>query len=261
MISIFSPQGRQRLDAAVQKGLLCVFDFDGTLAPIVPEADQAYLPAEVKQRLIRLMQLAPVAILTGRSLQDIRSRLDFEPNYVLGNHGIEGLPGWEKRALQHQEQCQAWVESLTEAMQAEGGFDPGIRIEDKRYSLSVHYRQTSDPQKAESQLAALFAKLMPEARVMDGKFVFNLLPPGAEHKGSAMEKLIKLAGARGTIYVGDDVTDEDVFCLRRPDLLSIRVEAVESSAAALFLPHPGDILLLLDELIRRLQQDGRQAIA
>lgn len=261
MFSIFSQRGRQRLDAVVQRGLLCVFDFDGTLAPIVSDADRAYLPVEVKQRLKMLMQLAPVAILTGRSLQDIRSRLDFEPSYVLGNHGIEGLPGWEQRASQYREQCQAWVQSLMAAMKTEGSFDRGIQIEDKRYSLSVHYRQTSDPQKVEMQLATLFARLMPEARVMDGKFVFNLLPPGAEHKGSAMEKLIAITGARSAIYVGDDVTDEDVFCLRRPDLLSIRVEDAEASAAELFLPRPDDILSLLDELIRRLEQGGMQAIA
>lgn len=261
MVSFFSEPGKQRLDAMVKKGMLCVFDFDGTLAPIVPNADQAYLPEAVSQRLQQLIQLAPVAILTGRSVKDISSRLDFAPTYVLGNHGIEGLPEWEGRAKQYRDLCQEWVRKLKAALQADEEFDPGIQIEDKTYSLSVHYRHVADQKKMESLLAELFSRLIPEARVVDGKCVFNLLPPGAEHKGSAMEKLMAVTGARSAIYVGDDVTDEDVFCLHRPDVLSIRVEASEASAAELHLPHPDDMLALLDDLIRRLQQAGMAAIA
>ena len=64
----------QRLDDIVQPGMLCVFDFDGTLSPIVPQPDSAALPPEVRERLLTLSTLAPVAILTGRSLADIGKR-------------------------------------------------------------------------------------------------------------------------------------------------------------------------------------------
>lgn len=256
MDSLFSEAGIRRLDAAVKEGMLCVFDFDGTLAPIVPDADKAYLPEEIKQRLLHLMQLAPVAILTGRSVKDIGSRLGFEPHHLLGNHGIEGLPGWEARARQYRDLCRDWVGKLKTALQADESFDPGIQIEDKTYSLSVHYRHVADQKNMESRLAELFSKLVPDARVVDGKCVFNLLPADAEHKGSAMEKLMAVTGASSAIYVGDDVTDEDVFRLRHPQVLSVRVESSESSAAELYLPQPDDMLTLLDELIKRLQQAG-----
>jgi len=64
---------------------------------------------------------------------------------------------------------------------------------------------------------------------------------------------MQISGARNAIYVGDDVTDEDVFRIARPDLLSIRVEHAEASAAGFFLPHFDDIVRLLEQLHRRLE--------
>lgn len=95
MLSLFSVAGQRRIDEIVKPGLLCVFDFDGTLSPIVAQPDQARLPLGVRRRLLELSKLASVAIITGRSLADIRPRLEFEPDYTVGNHGIEGIPGWE----------------------------------------------------------------------------------------------------------------------------------------------------------------------
>jgi trehalose 6-phosphate phosphatase len=241
-----------RLDEIVKSGVLCVFDFDGTLAPIVMQPEQASLPPDVRQRLMVLSSLAPVALLTGRSIADIKARLGFEPDFVVGNHGLEGLPGWEQRAERYESTCRAWKEKLAHALQDEH-CDTGIRIENKRYSLSVHYRMARNQLKTEAALAELFARILPEARVIGGKCVFNLLPQGAADKGWALERLMDLGGARSAIYVGDDVTDEDVFRLRRRDLLSIRIEAASDSAAEFYLPRWHDILQLLDDLIGRLR--------
>jgi trehalose 6-phosphate phosphatase len=261
MISLFSEPGRKRLDDVVHEHMLCVFDFDGTLSPIVPQADQAYLPHEVKQRLQDLMQHVTLGILTGRSLQDIRPRLGFDPHYVLGNHGIEGLPDWEASGKLYRDTCLRWERMLKSVIRENAQFDRGIWIENKQYSLSLHYRQAKDPQRTERQLAQLFSTLLPDARVVEGKFVYSLLPPGAEHKGSAMEKLMALTNAGSAIYVGDDITDEDVFRLKRPDILTIKVEPSPDSAAELYLPHLDDMTPLLDELLRRLRQSTMKAIA
>jgi trehalose 6-phosphate phosphatase len=261
MSELFSEAGMRRLDAIVQPGLLCVFDFDGTLSPIVPEPDCALLPGEVRERLMALALLAPVAILTGRSLADIRHRLGFEPHYLIGNHGLEGLPGWEGRSAEYASACAGWRDALFLALRDRKRFDPGIRIEDKRYSLSVHYRMAKSPKEAETRLAALFAKLSPPPRVVDGKFVFSLMPGETANKGSALQELMQQCGASSAIYVGDDVTDEDVFRLRRPDILTLRIEPHPASAAEFHLPAMPDIMRLLDELVRRLarqSQDKKQ---
>jgi trehalose 6-phosphate phosphatase len=129
-------------------------------------------------------------------------------------------------------------------------------LENKRYSLSVHYRETSDPEQAASWLQALFDGLSPRPRVVAGKYVFNLLAHDACNKGSALEQLMHTSGARHAIYVGDDVTDEDVFQLHRADVLSVRIEQGQESAAEFFLPQAEDILWLLEELAARLRTAG-----
>lgn len=254
MIPLFSPAGLHRLDQVICPGLLCVFDFDGTLSPIVAQPEQAHLPEEVLQRLLSLKQHAPVAVITGRSVADIRRRLGFEPHFIAGNHGLEGVPGWEGRTQQYEERCGLWKRKLDAALADRARFDPGIAVEDKRYSLSIHYRHVKDHRQAAEALHALFAALMPEARVIGGKYVFNLVPDNAVDKGSALEQLMRISGACAAIYAGDDVTDEDVFRLHRPDVLSVRIEASSDSAAELFLQRREEIVPLLDELIGRLSR-------
>lgn len=253
MVPLFSDAGLRRLDDIVGPGLLCVFDFDGTLAPIVPQPEKASLPQEVLQRLSALSTHVPLAILTGRSVADIRSRVAFEPDYIIGNHGSEGVPGWQVRGDDYRQLCQSWKAILAPALQDEKRFGPGVWIEDKGYSLTVHYPPAQANEGVTTNLNALFAQAIPAARVIAGKSIFNLLPANAPHKGDALEKLMEISGARHAIYVGDDVTDEDAFQLRRQDILMVRVEYFADSAAEFYLPDWPDIVGLLDELIRRLQ--------
>ncbi len=255
MTSLFSETGAQRFDEIAVPGLLCAFDFDGTLAPIVSVPDQARLPTEIRERLIALRRYAPVAIITGRSVQDIRDRLGFEPDFIVGNHGLEGVPGWEQFADRHEALCSAWRRQLDEALR-DSAYGAGVQLEDKRYSLSLHYRQAPDAELAMRRLAALCRRLRPRPRVIAGKYVFNLAAEDACNKGSALGQMIAVSGARHAIYVGDDITDEDVFRLLRGDVLSIRIEYAADSAAHFFLPGLRDMMALLDRLIERLRLLG-----
>lgn len=247
----FFEYGAARLDEIVQPGMLCAFDFDGTLAPIVKEPERAAMPSAISRRLMMLSEHVQVAIITGRSIEDIGVRLDFLPDYVVGNHGIEGIPGWESLADDFRQRCLDWERRLALALNDRAIFDPGIRIENKGYSLSVHYRLARDRTDAEVQLGRLFAKLLPDAHVIGGKCVFNLLPSDAINKGTALERLMEASGASGVLYVGDDVTDEDVFRLQRKDLLTVRVEEASDSAAEFHLHHRVEMVRLLDELLVR----------
>src|SRR3569623_88817 len=254
MIPLFSPSGLRRLDQVVCPGLLCVFDFDGTLSPLVTHPEHANMPEEVQQRLMTLKNPATVAVITGRSVADIRQRLGFDPHYFAGNLGLEGVPGWEGRTRQYEESCRAWSRKLAAALADRARFDPGISLEDKRYSLSIHYRHANDHRRAAEALHALFASQTPEARVIGGKYVFNLMPDDTVDKGRALEQLMRISGACAAIYAGADVTDEAVFRLHRPDVLSVRVEASSDSAAELFLQRREEIVRLLDELIAHLSR-------
>ncbi len=252
MTPLYSDAGLIRLDTIVQPGVLCAFDFDGTLSPIVPLPDQAFLPAPILARLQSLQQLARIAILTGRALADIRPRLRFTPDFLIGNHGLEGLPQTSRQISQFQDLCRNWHGDVRQALASGVLADPGVMVEDKQISLSVHYRHAERHEPVASALRALFAQLTPAPRVIGGKYVFNLLPATAGDKGTAFEHLIRHTGARSAIYVGDDVTDEDVFKLLRPDLLSIRIGQSQHSSAEFFLRRHVDIVRLLDDLIQRL---------
>lgn len=260
MTPLFSDTGLARLKEVCKPGLLCAFDFDGTLAPIVAQPDQAALPADLRRRLLALSEYTPVAIITGRALADIRERLGYEPDFIIGNHGIEGLPGWERRADDYRRMSRAWKEQLEAGLRAAAMSnpcgDPCVWIEDKHYSLSLHYRLARDPLRTEEALRRFLAGLDPEPRVVAGKYVLNLMPELADDKGSALIKLMEQCVAHSAIYIGDDVTDEDVFRLRRPNLLSVRVEQGADSAAEFFLRQWQDIARLLDEMIMRLSEAG-----
>jgi trehalose 6-phosphate phosphatase len=255
MQSLFSNEGRTRLDELVGPYMLCAFDFDGTLAPIVPHPEQVRLPDSILQRLTALADYAPIAVITGRSIADISARLGFVPDFTVGNHGMEGVPGWEESTAEHAQVSAGWRMQL-EQMLREPASDPAILLEDKRYSLSLHYRQARDPARTAAWLEQVFCRLSPVPRVVAGKYVFNLLPEDGCHKGNALERLMQICDARSALYAGDDVTDEDVFRLHRRDVLSVRIEPSPNSDAEFFLPQPDDMVWLLDELAGRLRAFG-----
>lgn len=258
MAPLFSAAGQARLNEVVRPGVLCVFDFDGTLAPITPRPEEARLSTDMRDHLVDLAACSTVAVITGRAVEDIRSRLEFEPAYVVGNHGLEGVPGWQAFE-RHEACCRAWHAELSAALVGDADFSPGIWIEDKRYTLSVHYRAAKDPELMARRLMALFQTLAPKPRVVAGKSIFNLLPQDSADKGRALEQLLRFSGAPGAVYVGDDVTDEYVFRLRRPDVLSVRVEYMEGSAAEFFVDGHEEVIPLIAELIRRLHLQTGQA--
>ncbi len=254
MTPLFSEAGMSCLDLLVKPGLICIFDFDGTLSPIVTQPHKAQLPLNVLQRLLELSLHAPIAIVTGRALADIQPRLGFNADFIAGNHGLEGLPGQQLFDLQYQAICHQWNGALAAVLEQENPATTGIWIENKGCSLSIHYRLARDHLLAEQLLPEIFSGLIPAPHVIGGKCVFNLLPCGAGNKGTAVERLIEISGATSAIYVGDDTTDEDVFRLNRPDLLSVRIERGHDTAAEFFVNHRLDVVQLLNELNQRLRQ-------
>lgn len=259
MKDLFSPEGWQALRAFIARPLLCLFDFDGTLAPLVADPDAVLLSAAVRARLQALQQRAPIGIVTGRALADLRPRLAFVPDYLIGNHGLEGVPGASaakaEAALLARVAC--WKAELEPGLAV---LDPGIRIEDKHYSLSLHYLQARDPEQAARALRERIAALSPPPRVIPGKSLLNVLPSDVGDKGSAVQALLAAAGLAQALYVGDDLTDEDVFRLPQPGLFTVHVGRDEGSAAQWRLHEQRDVETLLDWLVTEVPA-GRRGLA
>jgi len=165
---------------------------------------------------------------------------------VIGNHGSEPAAG-----LKPPPRVRQW-RGLLAARLADL---KGVEIEDKGYSLSVHYRRARDKKAARAAVLAA-SKTLPGARLIGGKQVVNIVPAKAPDKSAALHRARRRLGCDAAIYVGDDLTDEDVF--RNADaasLLTIRVGRSRVSAAAFFVRNQAEVNVLLSRLIA-LRQDG-----
>lgn len=255
MTYLFSSAGLAALRTFVTGSTLHAFDLDGTLAPIVAEPAGITIQEEVRQYLVQLNGMAPLAIISGRSCADARSHLGFKPRYLVGNHGAEGLPGEETAGQNYEGLCQGWksqLESLLPDMPARG-----ISLEEKGKTFAIHYRQAPDPIKAQERILAAISCLTPRPRVVSGIFVENIVPQDAPHKGAALEALMVHLGGGRAIFVGDDVTDEDVFHLRNPEILGIRVGKDRKSSAGFYLQGQHEMVRLLREMIALLKPEPK----
>jgi trehalose 6-phosphate phosphatase len=241
-------------DLAGSRSLLA-FDFDGTLAPIVARPGLARMRKATRSLLGEVARLYPCAVVTGRALADLRPRIAGLPLWaVVGNHGAEN--GTRRRG--HREALRAvrsWLRILHERLAPIGG----AWVEDKRYTLTIHYRGTSSAPRSRRAVLRV-ARSLPAARLVEGHYGVNVLPVAAPHKGIAVRALGGRARSESILYVGDDESDELVFSSNAGrGLVSVRVGRTRSSRAAYYLRDQREIDRLLDALIdlRAGAQDAR----
>lgn len=244
---------RGNLDVLAQLAwskVLLAFDFDGTLAPIVKDREDAAMRGSTRALLATVCTQYPTAVISGRSQRDVAARVrQIRVKHVVGNHGIEPGAG----IAQFQREIAIVHPLLARALAGQ----QGIEIEDKRYSLAVHYRAARHKREARAAIERAVGGLPRAMRVIAGKLVANIVPLGARNKGDVLVELRAQEGADVALYVGDDVTDEDVFTLDQPGrLLSIRVGKTTRSAARYHLRDQREIDPLLAHLVA-LRKDRR----
>ena len=248
MRNILAAAQREVLGRFARSAVLLAFDYDGTLAPIVPGPGEARMRRRTRSLLARLAELYPVVVISGRARADLLRRLEgMGVREVMGNHGIES----RNTAARHAARVRRWLPGL----RSRAASLPGVSVEDKTYSVAIHYRRSRRGAAARAAILEA-ASAFGDARIVGGKKVVNLLPEGAPHKGAALERERERLRCDKAVFVGDDDTDEDVFTLRRPErLLAIRVGRKRSSAAKYFLPGQPAV----DDLLRALIRDRETA--
>lgn len=252
-------------DAAIDRlgdaaPLLALFDIDGTLAPLAPRPEDAAVPESVRHALTRLVA-APdvcVGVVTGRAAADGARMVRVPGLWVVGNHGVEtcdpdGTQHLAPAMRQFGEPLARAAEALTEPVAA----TPGAILENKRWSLTVHWRQ-ADPAAVPTLSAAVHAVAQREGlRVGEGKMVFELKGAADVDKGTASVALAERLGALrprgGVLYVGDDRTDEDAFRRLRAAAdraVTIRVGSADQPTHAEWrVDAPADVHALLERLV------------
>lgn len=246
MIDLLSAAGDAAVRAALDARALFGFDFDGTLAPIQARPETVAMDARTRAAFAALTGRVDVAVITGRSIADVRPRLSGAPRWVVGNHGAEGMPGQDAHALAAAAAtCAGWRAQLALAL---AGAPAGVFVEDKAYTLSLHYRQAADHEVARALLAACIGGLRPAPQVIGGKCVFNLMPAGAHDKFAALQALAASAGRDAVFFIGDDVTDEAVFERAPADWVTVKV-GMEATAARFRLPSQVAVTDWLERLV------------
>jgi trehalose 6-phosphate phosphatase len=189
-----------------------ITDVDGTISPIVSNPDAAQVTTRSRSLLEALAgQLACVAVISGRAAADVATRVGIPDILVIGNHGMER---WDQNRAVLSPQAAHYRPAMVQALAAlEPLLTSGMTLEDKGATLSVHYRQTSDPDHVGRVLEPHLSRIVMVhgLRLFHGRRVFEIRPPVEIDKGSAFRDLIDEFDLAGALYIGDDTTDVHAF--------------------------------------------------
>jgi trehalose 6-phosphate phosphatase len=240
-------EGLRAIVAQPQRALVAV-DFDGTLAPIVPDPAAARPHPDAPAAVRRLAaSIRAVAVVTGRPAEVAASLLGFTTDppqsnvHVIGHYGFES---WTPAAgvvrtlgIDPDPGLAARINSVRSALPAllrDVGAHPGTTIEDKGSSVAVHVRGTEDPAAALEVFRPLLEQLAAAygLRLEPGRLVLELRPSGTD-KGTALTALANSVAAEAVCYIGDDLGDLAAF-----DALDA-LRARGTSALAVYSGSPG----------------------
>ncbi len=193
-----------------------ITDVDGTISPIVDVPDEARVTPRNLGLLANLgKQLTLTAVISGRSAEDVQQRVGLPGLVYVGNHGMEQWRDGEvivsPRAAVYRDNLSAAVPEIRNILVN------GMRFEDKGATLSVHYRQTSEPEKVAEKLTPNMQSIAEKhgLHLTQGRMVFEFRPPVEIDKGTAFGELIKSHQLDGAFYLGDDTTDVAAFVTAR----------------------------------------------
>jgi len=197
-----------------------LLDIDGTLLDLAPTPREVWVPPGLAETLSRLHDRTSgaLALVSGRSLNDIDLIFAPEQFPAVGGHGAEMRISADREAVAVH--APPMDKELKRRLAAIAKLSPGILLEDKGYSLALHYRLAPHAEKAIYEAVSLIRADLPNApiEVLPGKCVCEIKQSGFD-KATGVRELMTHAPFQGRrpIFIGDDVTDESVFAMM-PDL-------------------------------------------
>jgi trehalose 6-phosphate phosphatase len=205
----------QRLDDCA-----ILLDIDGTLLDLAPTPREVWVPPDLSRTLNGLLEKTSgaLALVSGRSLNDIDLIFAPEQFPAVGGHGAEMRLATDGEAVATH--APPMDKELKRRLAAIAKLSPGILLEDKGYSLALHYRLAPHAEKAIYEAVSLIRADLPNApiEVLPGKCVCEIKHSGF-NKATGVRELMthEPFKSRHPIFIGDDVTDETVFGIM-PDL-------------------------------------------
>lgn len=256
----------KRLRATHRRGgsLTLLFDYDGTLSPLVSHPRLAGLPSATRRLLKHLIgwQRVHVGIVSGRGLADLREMVCMDGLCLSGSTGLEfDLHG---TCFAHPEagRIAQLVECLVRQLQHHLLAFPGAWIEKKPLGFTIHYRAVPTVWEGEL-LARSMASLKPLAgqlRVLHGPKALEVTPALGWSKGTAVEQILKHLGTSGPglLYAGDSENDAEALeAVAAQGGAAIGIGPEAPSNAHIRLPDHLALFRLLRRLHRGLVHDRR----
>ena len=235
--------------------ILIASDFDGTLSPIVERPEEASLADSMREVLEGLVSLEPrvtLMLVSGRSLADLRTRTGIGNAILAGNHGLEILQESEPWVHPQVVAARQELDDLLHEMDTRLIGIPGIELEDKGLSITVHYRRMN-PQFTSLLEETLDSIPLPSGvRRHGGKMVHEFRPAVNWHKGLAVREVAARLGIphEAVVFLGDDLTDEDAFRELGPEATTLHVgDATKPSLARYNASAPDDVETFLRSLL------------
>jgi len=240
--------------------LVLMLDVDGTLAPIAAHPSLARVPDQTR-RVIAFLATRPVvkvALVSGRAAHDARRLVGVANLWTIGNHGAEVMtPAGDVRV---DPAVVAFREPMASAARTLAALLAPVRgaiVENKVWTLSVHYRLVDEGLIPRLRGTVGDVAARNGLQVSEGTKVFEVRPPVAVHKGTAIQGLARELGAldagASLFFAGDDTTDEDAFRLLRdccPDAVTMQVGGRADTAAEFSRSSLDDVRVLLERIAR-----------
>jgi len=256
----------QRLEG-LQKGVILLLDYDGTLVPIAKRPELAILPPDMRALLKSLARRFLVAIISGRSLGEVKKLVGVKGIYYVGNHGLE-IDGPRTKLLRSEaKRIRPFIAEICTRLRKNLGVISGAIIEDKGLTASIHYRLVV--RRELPSLKNIFGKIVGpyvnsgKIRVTHGKKVFEIRPNIEWDKGKAVLWVIDVVDPNGKlvpVYIGDDRTDEDAFlALKNKGVTVLVSEKRKKSHATFFLKNVPEVKTFLKNLSGSYRSDPTES--
>ncbi|KAL5844256.1 hypothetical protein ACOSQ4_010214 [Xanthoceras sorbifolium] len=218
------------VNASKGKKIVMFLDYDGTLAPIVADPDQAFMTNEMREAVRDVARYFPTAIVTGRCRDKVFSFVKLAGLYYAGSHGmdIEGPPkkrkfkkGNQAVLFQPASEFLPMIDEVYKTLLEKTKSIPGAIVENNKFCLSVHFRCVDEKRWAAlAEQVRLVLNQYPKLKLTQGRKVLEIRPTIKWDKGRALEFLLESLGFANSkhvlpVYIGDDRTDEDAFKVLR----------------------------------------------
>ncbi|XP_038994756.1 probable trehalose-phosphate phosphatase I [Hibiscus syriacus] len=264
----------QIIDASKGKQIVMFLDYDGTLSPIVPDPDRAFMSKKMRRTVRKLAKCFPTAIVSGRCRDKVFNFVKLAELYYAGSHGMD-IKGPENHSKSNNEtellfqpasEFLPMIDEVHKQLVETTKSTPGAKVENNKFCLSVHFRCVEEKKWSElAQQVKSVLKDYPKLRLTQGRKVLEIRPTIKWDKGKALEFLLESPGFANSVdvfpvYIGDDRTDEDAFKILRDRGQGFGIlvsKFPKDTNASYSLQEPDEVMNFLQRLVDRKESSIR----